>query len=59
MGFSVALWLPFVLRRLGWGAVVLILGGGAAYVLGTIVFASRRPRLSPACSATTSCSMCS
>lgn len=47
MGFSVALWLPFVLRRLGWGAVVLILGGGAAYVLGTIVFASRRPRLSP------------
>lgn len=47
MGFSVALWLPLVLRHLGWGAVALILGGGAAYVLGTIVFASRRPRLSP------------
>ncbi len=47
MGFSVALWLPFVLRSFGWGAVALILGGGAAYVLGTIVFASRRPRLSP------------
>lgn len=47
MGFSVALWLPFVLRSFGWGAVALLLGGGAAYVLGTIVFASRRPRLSP------------
>lgn len=47
MGFSVALWLPLVQRRLGWGPVILILGGGAAYVLGTIVFASRRPRLSP------------
>jgi hemolysin III len=47
MGFSVALWLPLIQRHLGWGPVVLILGGGAAYVLGTIVFASRRPRLSP------------
>ena len=47
MGFSAAIWLPFVARRLGWGAVALIVGGGAAYVLGTIVFASRRPRLSP------------
>ncbi|MFZ5654464.1 MAG: PAQR family membrane homeostasis protein TrhA [Pseudomonadota bacterium] len=47
MGFSVALWLPFILQRLGWGAVALLLGGGAAYVLGTIVFASHRPRLCP------------
>jgi hemolysin III len=47
MGFSAALWLPLVVNRLGWGAVTLILGGGIAYVMGTVIFASRRPRLFP------------
>ncbi|HSJ34141.1 MAG TPA: hemolysin III family protein [Acidimicrobiia bacterium] len=47
MGVSSVLWLPLISRRLGWGAVILILGGGAAYVVGTVVFASRRPNPFP------------
>lgn len=47
MGVSSLLWLPLISRRLGWGAVMLILGGGAAYVLGTVVFASQRPNPFP------------
>lgn len=47
MGASSVLWLPLISRRLGWGAVALILGGGAAYVLGIVVFASRRPNPIP------------
>lgn len=47
MGWSALAWLPWVVSRLGWGAVALILAGGACYTLGTIFFATKRPRLLP------------
>lgn len=47
MGVSSVLWLPFIADRLGWEAVWFIVGGGAAYVLGTVVFAARRPNPFP------------
>jgi hemolysin III len=47
MGWSALVWLPWILARLGWGAVLLILAGGACYTLGTIFFTTRRPRLLP------------
>lgn len=47
MGASSLLWLPWIADRLGWGAVGLIVAGGIAYVIGTIVFASRRPNPFP------------
>lgn len=47
MGWSALLWLPWFASRLGWGAVVLILAGGAFYTVGTLVFATQRPRLIP------------
>lgn len=47
MGASSLLWLPWIADRLGWKAVGLIVAGGIAYVIGTIVFASRRPNPFP------------
>ncbi len=47
MGFSLVLWLPGLFSRYGWGATWLILGGGAAYTIGMIIFATKRPRLFP------------
>lgn len=47
MGWSALMWLPWFTTRLGWGAVALILAGGACYVLGTIVFTTKWPRLAP------------
>lgn len=47
MGASSLLWLPWIADRLGWAAVGLIVAGGIAYVIGTIVFASRRPNPFP------------
>jgi hemolysin III len=47
MGWSALVWLPWILARLGWGAVLLILAGGACYTLGTVFFTTRRPRLFP------------
>ena len=47
MGWSALVWTPWFTAHLGWGAVWLILAGGACYVLGTIIFATRRPRLFP------------
>ncbi len=47
MGWSALVWLPLFVSRLGWAAVGLILAGGACYTLGTIVFATRRPKLFP------------
>jgi hemolysin III len=39
--------LPVFWQRLGSGAVALILLGGLAYTSGTVIFAIKRPRLSP------------
>ncbi|MFP3914511.1 MAG: PAQR family membrane homeostasis protein TrhA [Actinomycetota bacterium] len=47
MGWSALIWLPRFASRLGWEAVALILAGGACYTVGTVVFATRRPRLAP------------
>ena len=47
MGWSALVWLPWIFSRLGAGAVLLILAGGLCYTLGTIAFATRRPRLFP------------
>lgn len=47
MGWSALLWLPWFAGRLGWEAVALILVGGLCYTIGTLVFATQRPRLFP------------
>lgn len=47
MGWTALIWLPWFIANLGWGAAWLILAGGACYTVGTIVFATKRPRLSP------------
>lgn len=47
MGWSALVWIPPIFERLGAGAVVLIFAGGLCYTVGTIIFATRRPRLFP------------
>lgn len=47
MGWSALVWLPWFASRLGWGAVALIGAGGLCYTVGTIIFATQRPRLLP------------
>jgi hemolysin III len=47
MGWTALIWLPWFQARFGWGAVALILAGGACYTLGMIFFATKRPRLFP------------
>jgi hemolysin III len=47
MGWSALIWAPWIWRELGPGAFALIVLGGACYVLGTVVYATRRPRLFP------------
>lgn len=46
-GWAALVFLPWILSELGWGAVLLILAGGACYTLGMIFFATKRPRLFP------------
>lgn len=47
MGWTALIWLPWIQASFGWGAVALILAGGACYTLGMIFFATKRPRLFP------------
>ncbi len=47
MGWSALILMPWVLSRLGVGAVVLIALGGLCYTVGAVVFMSKRPRLFP------------
>ena len=47
MGWSALILMPWVLSRLGWGAVILIALGGLCYTAGTVIFMSKRPRLFP------------
>lgn len=47
MGWSALVWLPWFASRLGLGAVLLIAAGGLCYTIGTVVFATQRPRLIP------------
>ncbi len=47
MGGSIVFWLPRLLDRFGWVGAWPILAGGAAYTLGMVIFATKRPRLFP------------
>lgn len=47
MGWLSLLALPWIWQRLGAGAVWLLLAGGIAYSIGTVIFALGRPRLAP------------
>ncbi|MBA3360609.1 MAG: hemolysin III family protein [Acidimicrobiia bacterium] len=45
MGWMSLLALPWIWKRLGPGAVWLLVAGGVAYSIGTVIFAIKRPRL--------------
>lgn len=47
MGWSALIWIPWIWRELGPGAIALIALGGACYTVGTVIYAARRPRLFP------------
>lgn len=47
MGWSALIWVPWIWRELGPGALALIVLGGACYVIGTVIYATGRPRLFP------------
>jgi hemolysin III len=47
MGWSALVWAPWIWRELGSGAFALIVLGGACYVVGTVIYATGRPRLFP------------
>ena len=47
MGWSALIWVPWIWRELGPGAIALIVLGGACYVIGTVIYATGRPRLFP------------
>ena len=47
MGWSALIWIPWIWRELGPGAIALIFLGGACYTIGTVIYAIRRPILFP------------
>lgn len=47
MGSAPVVLLPQLLARTGWGAVALLLGGGALYIAGAVIVALRRPDPDP------------
>lgn len=47
MGWTVVFWIPQMWSTLGPGAIVLIAVGGLFYMVGTVIFMTRRPRLFP------------
>lgn len=47
MGWTVILWIPQIWSSLGAGAIVFIAIGGLFYTVGTVIFMTKRPRLSP------------
>jgi len=47
MGWSALILMPWVLSRLGLGAVVLIALGGICYTAGMVIFTAKRPKLFP------------
>ncbi len=47
MGWSALIWLPWIWRELGAGAIALIVLGGLCYTVGTVIYAAQRPRLFP------------
>lgn len=47
MGWLSLAAMPLIWQRLGPAAVLLVFAGGVCYTVGTVVFATRRPRLFP------------
>lgn len=47
MGWSALIWIPWMWRELGPGAIALIAVGGLCYTIGTVIFTAKRPRLFP------------
>ncbi len=47
MGWSALIWIPWMWRELGPGAIALIAIGGMCYTIGTVIFTAKRPRLFP------------
>lgn len=47
MGWSALIWIPWIWRELGPGAIALIVLGGGCYTVGAVIYAARRPRLFP------------
>jgi len=47
MGWSALILMPWVLSRLGVGALVLIALGGICYTTGMVIFTAKRPKLFP------------
>jgi hemolysin III len=47
MGWSALIWIPWMWRELGPGAIALIALGGLCYTIGTVIFTAKRPRLFP------------
>ena len=47
MGWISVAAMPLIWQRVGPGAVLLVLAGGICYTVGTVIFATKRPRLFP------------
>ncbi|MFP4073282.1 MAG: PAQR family membrane homeostasis protein TrhA [Actinomycetota bacterium] len=47
MGWTVIFWIPQIWNSLGLGAISLIVVGGIFYIVGTVIFMTKRPRLFP------------
>ena len=47
MGWLSLAAMPLIWQRVGPGAVLLVLAGGICYTVGTVIFATRKPRLFP------------
>ena len=47
MGWIAIAWVPRIVDQLGLGAVVLILLGGLSYMVGAVIFLTKRPKLLP------------
>lgn len=47
MGGTVIFWIPQIWNSLGLGAITLIVVGGIFYIVGTVIFMTKRPRLFP------------
>jgi len=47
MGWTVIFWIPEIWNTLGLGAIALIVVGGIFYIVGTVIFMMKRPRLFP------------